>query len=189
MLSGLILKDRQLFTFINSHHDSIVDFVMYWAADKWIWLPFYAWILYILIKIYGKQTLYIGTIIFLMILCTDQFSVLIKNNVMRLRPCHDPLLSSSIHLVYNSCGGQFGFISSHAANSMALGFFLYSIIPRGMKYFIAELIAYILLLGYSRVYLGAHFPADIVGGWILGIIVGLAGILIYKRLNLSSIRK
>ena len=57
MIEQLTDADRQLFTFINGHYDSILDFVMYWAADKWIWIPFYLWLLYMLFKIHGRNVI------------------------------------------------------------------------------------------------------------------------------------
>src|SRR5690348_8663583 len=99
MLEKLVNTDRYLFRLINGANDPVLDFVMYWATDKWVWIPFYAWLLYILIRQFGKKTIYIIVFTVVLITLSDQISVLIKNEVQRLRPCHDPYFSEIIHLV------------------------------------------------------------------------------------------
>ena len=183
MLEKLVDADRSLFSLINQAHDPIVDFLMFWATDKWIWLPFYVWILYIIIKNFGAKTVYVLLITALLIAISDQLSVFIKNYVQRLRPCHDPFFDGIIHLVNNECGGTYGFVSSHASNTMTLAVFLIGILPMTFRWLKVEIIAYLLLVSYSRIYLGAHFPGDIIGGWLLGIVVGSIGVVIFRKIN------
>lgn len=182
-MNSLVQADYHLFGIINGNYDVVLDFVMYWASDKWVWIPFYIWLLYLVIITLGKRIIYFLVLIAAMVAVTDQVSVYIKNSVQRLRPCHDPLLTDTIHLVNNGCGGQFGFLSSHASNTMALVILLFAIFPQGYKYLKAELIAFVVLVGYSRVYLGAHFPGDVIGGWILGGVIGFAGAVTWKFFN------
>ncbi|CAN5405820.1 lipid A 4'-phosphatase [soil metagenome] len=165
--------DQQLLLLINGIHDPVVDFIMYWISEKIVWVPFYLWILYTLYKIYGKELLWFLPVIALMITASDQISVLIKDQVLRFRPCHEPAIQSMVHLVNNRCGGSYGFISSHAANSMALCAFLMIMLPTGFELLKRELIAFVILIGYSRVYLGNHYPGDVIGGWILGLVLGI----------------
>src|SRR6187402_273521 len=121
----LLQLDQQIFLFINGHHDTVVDFIMYYASMKWIWIPFYIWLLYVLSRNYGIKALWFLPVIALMIVGSDQLSVFLKDSFERLRPCQDPDLKSLVHLVNNKCGGLYGFVSSHAANTMALAVFLH----------------------------------------------------------------
>lgn len=102
----------------------------------------------------------------------------------RLRPCHDPALARTIRLVESyGCGGQFGFMSSHAANTAALATFLSAVLPRRFRVAKSLLVAWSVLTGYSRVYLGAHFPGDVLAGWVLGSGLGLGAAWLYRRLT------
>ena len=186
MLESLIQADRNIFQAINTAHDPIVDFVMYWASDKWVWIPFYIWILYNIIKTFGKRTFIIILLIAVMITISDQVSVLIKDTFQRLRPCHDIYFKDVIHLV-NGCGGLYGFVSSHASNTMTLTIFITGILPAAEKWLKIEIFAFALLVSYSRIYLGAHFPGDILGGWILGALIGSIGIFAFNRLGTKTL--
>src|SRR5262245_10984630 len=125
-LRWLVEADSKLFLLLNSMHNGFFDFVMYWASNRWIWIPFYAWVLYRIYKLFGKNTITIVVLTALLITASDQLSTaVIKDVVQRPRPCHEASLEGKIHLVNNYCGGQFGFVSSHAANCFALLSFLF----------------------------------------------------------------
>lgn len=179
--------DTQAFLAINGAHDPILDFIFFWGANKFTWIPFYIWLLYVLYRNYGKLTLKFFPVILVMITLTDQLSTLMKNTTERLRPCHEPALDGLVHLVNNKCGGQFGFVSSHAANTVALAFFIIMMLPRGYKNLRLELIAFALINIYSRVYLGAHYPLDVLCGAFLGYLIGLICITFMRNLvNIPS---
>jgi len=165
--------DTRLFLFINGTHDPVVDFILFWISQKFTWIPFYAWLLYILYKNYAVKTLYLLPVVAALIASSDQLSTLLKNTTERLRPCHEPALQELVHLVNNKCGGQFGFVSSHAANTMALAVFIILLLPKKYKILQLALSAFVLLNGYSRIYLGAHYPLDVICGWILGFILAV----------------
>jgi len=165
--------DTQLFLYLNGKHNSFFDVVMYWASDKLFWIPFYIALLIIVIKHFKKRSILILLHIAALITASDQVSSnLIKNTVQRLRPSHKAAIQHLIHLSKAGAGGTYGFVSSHASNSFALFVFLSFILPaffRPLKYI---LLFWALLVGYSRIYVGVHYPGDVVCGALLGSILG-----------------
>jgi undecaprenyl-diphosphatase len=165
--------DTQLFLWLNTKHNSFFDFVMYWLSNKWVWIPFYAMLLYILIKQYGKKAIGILITITVSIILSDQISTqLFKKNFLRYRPCHNLNLQTIMHL-NGDCGGMYGFVSSHAANSFALASLLFFFLFTTNKKLGYLLFIWAMLVSYSRIYNGVHYPADIVGGMLVGITVAV----------------
>jgi undecaprenyl-diphosphatase len=104
---------------------------------------------------------------------TDQIaSHLIKNWVQRLRPSHEPSLSGLVHLVNGYRGGKFGFVSSHAANSFGIALFLFFLLRKSLPQIGYILFPWAIAVSYSRIYLGVHYPADILGGALIGLLTG-----------------
>lgn len=170
--------DTELFIFLNSKHNAFFDVVMYWASHKLFWIPLYLFFLYLVYKQIGKQFWTVLIAAVLLIVVSDQLSVhAFKNVFMRLRPCHEPLLQSGIHLLNNHCGGSFGFVSSHAANTFALASFLSLFFNNKIRYFTLFLISWACFVSYSRVYSGVHYPGDVIVGGVLGSAIG---IVVYK---------
>ncbi len=171
--------DQHLFLLINGLHSEFLDSIMWWASDKFIWIPLYAWLAWVLYKKFGREGIYLVLFSALLITLSDQGSVLIKNQVMRLRPCHNEVLAFVVHTVNDKCGGQYGFVSSHAANVMALFAYLVILTRNRMKYLTWILGGYVIIVSYSRIYMGVHFPLDIVGGWIVGLFAALITLTAY----------
>lgn len=185
MLETLNQWDKEIFLLLNGIHNSFWDFIMYWVSEKLTWVPVYLVILYLVIRHFRKEAILIIPLAFLMIVFSDQISVLIKNIFQRLRPCHEPGLESLVHLVKNKCGGEFGFVSSHAANHFALSIFLLNLFRDKIAFSVPVLVLWALLVSYSRIYLGVHYPGDVMFGGILGII---SGILFYQlRIRLKKV--
>lgn len=166
--------DKQLFLAINGAHNGFLDFVMFWLSDKLIWIPLYAWFLYLYFRLYGwRKAIWLIIISGILVTAADQGSVqLFKNMFERLRPCHDPEMQGLVHLVNDKCGGKYSFVSSHAANHFAIAVFVSIITAIKMKYLPAILLVWAGLIGYSRIYLGVHYPGDVLGGAAYGCLVG-----------------
>ncbi len=174
MISFLENLDRKLFLLINGFHSEPADWFFYYVSQKFTWVPFYALLLFMCIKVLKKQWWLVLIFIPLLITATDQISVhLFKNIFLRYRPCQNLELKDQVHLVRDYCGGKYGFISSHAANTFGLAMFVWLLLRKSFRYW-----GWILFVGfagitaYSRVYLGAHYPADVAVGALLGMSLG-----------------
>lgn len=154
---------------------------MYWVSNKFIWIPLYLFFFYLAYKQVGKRIWMVVLAALLLILLSDQISVhAFKNVFHRLRPCHNLLLQSKIHLLNGYCGGAYGFVSSHAANTFALAMFL-SLFFRGkINYFGTLIFGWAALVAYSRIYSGVHYPADVTIGAIVGMGIGIVVFKIYS---------
>lgn len=162
--------DQQFFLFLNSLNSDLFDPIMYTLSGKLIWAPLYAAILtYIAIREKRKFWLILLFILIAVILA-DQGSNIIKMAVKRYRPCHEPALEGLVHMVKNVCGGAYGFVSSHAANSFNVA--LISLLFIRKKWFTISIVIWASVVGYSRIYLGVHYPGDVLCGSILGASVG-----------------
>lgn len=190
MLEILQEFDRALMLEVNSYHHPVIDEAMYWVSHKFFWVPFYLAIVYFIFRHYEWNTLYILAGIALVITISDQFtSGFMKPFFERPRPCHDPLIGYLIH-TYEKCGARYGFASSHAANVFGLTTFLWLLLRR-VHPSIGFLFLWAMLVSYSRVYLGAHYPGDITVGALVGILAALLVFWLYQKINhkLPDIRK
>ena len=182
MLELLKNIDQYVLLEINSRHNGYLDVLMQLLSGNIIWLPLYAYILYRFYRKYRINFVWFLLSIGLLIFLADRTSVLVFKDVFqRLRPCHDPVLRDFIHLVNNHCGGKYGFVSSHATNTAALASFLIRQDAQN-KLLQLFLMIYVLLVGYSRVYLGVHYIIDIFGGWLWGIILGFTVSVFWENL-------
>lgn len=173
--------DQHLFLLINSSNSPFWDKVMHALSGVLIWVPLYLSILIYLGIKYKRKFLIILIFIILAATLSDQFSVLIKNLVQRLRPCHEPALAGLVHLVNNECGGMFSFVSSHATNSFDVALLSLSFIKK--RWYTISIVIWAMVIGYSRVYLGVHYPGDVFCGSILGALIGWS---MYKCYSLTD---
>jgi undecaprenyl-diphosphatase len=170
--------DQNLFLFLNSLNSPFWDQVMYNISGTIIWIPLYLAILVALGIKYKRKFIVLILMIIIAITLSDQGSVFFKNSVHRLRPCHEPALKGLVHLVKGRCGGSFGFVSSHAANSFMVAVLTLLLIRR--KWFTYGIIFWAMMVGYSRIYLGVHYPGDVICGSLLGVIIGWGVYKLYE---------
>lgn len=180
--------DQQLFLFLNAMHSPLWDSVMYAISWKVIWIPIYIAILVYLGITYKRKFLVILLFIILAVTIADQFSVqLFKNVFHRLRPCHEPSLQGMVHLVNGECGGLYGFVSSHAANSFNVALLSLMFIRR--RWYTISILVWATVIGYSRVYLGVHYPGDVICGSMLGALVGWSCYELYELTDNKILHK
>jgi len=178
MLDQLIEYDQQLYLYLNGLGTQFWD--PFWLAytDKVNWIPFYALLGYLLYKkLNSKMFVLTLVVIALLITFTDQVTNLFKHGVERFRPCHEEGIAEYMRLVRSRCGGRYGYFSGHASNSMGLAIFVGLNLRQKYKYLIIFLIIWALIMGYSRIYVGAHYPLDVLSGAIFG---GLSGLMFYR---------
>jgi undecaprenyl-diphosphatase len=164
--------DQSIFFFINGLHCPFLDGIMWQVSGGRIWFPFYAVIILFIVRERKWNSIATLLIIALMITLSDQGSDLIKETVQRLRPTHNPVIANLVHTVRGYRGGDYGFISSHAANCFATAAFVSLFFAR--KWITIGMFCWATLVGYSRIYLGVHYPFDVLGGAILGTFIGVA---------------
>jgi undecaprenyl-diphosphatase len=174
MLNELIHKDIELLIYLNNLGTTQWDGFWLFITNKFSAIPLYLLLLYFTYKYFGlKKTLLILVAVALLITITDQTSNLFKYGFKRLRPCHNEDISHLVRLVKSSCGGKFSYFSAHAANSMSVAVFFGMLFKKYSNYWLVFLISWALLVGYSRIYIGVHFPLDVITGIAFGIIYGL----------------
>ena len=174
--------DVQLLLAINRAHTPALDAILVFASNRLVWFPAYALLIGWLVYQFRRRAVLLLPLVMAAVGLADSItSRLFKPYFARPRPCHDGILAKVLHLP-DGCGGQFGFLSSHAANSVALAVFLALVLPAGrFRTLKIGVMLWAALLSYSRVYLGAHYPADVLGGALVGALLGGAAAGIYHR--------
>ena len=180
--------DQQLFLYLNSCYSPFWDTVMSAISGILIWVPLYLAILIYLAVKYKRKFIVILLFIILGAALADQLSVqMFKNVFLRLRPCHDPYLEGLVHLVNGRCGGMYGFVSSHAANSFNVAMLSMLFIKK--RWFSVSIIIWARAIGYSRIYLGVHYPGDVICGSLLGILIGWGMYELYMLTDKKILQK
>ncbi len=178
MLESLFQVDTALFLFFNSLHNNLLDFVMYQYTLSYTWIPLYVVLLGILIYRMRKRAILPIIFLTLAITATDQSCNALKRGTGRIRPSHTEALANDIHLIQKADGsyykgGQFTFPSGHAANSMVVALFTIFFLGERKKWITATAILWSLITGYTRIYVGVHYPFDVLCGFILGALISV----------------
>ena len=186
-MEEIILEDKQAMIFLNNLGSSTFDPFWILVSEKWFWIPLYVIFLYFLYKNFNKKSLfYILLFVALGITASDQIANIFKFGFERLRPCHDPSLEGLLREV--KCGGKFGFYSAHSSNSFFVATYLTMLLGKKIKQLPYFLFVWAAIVAYSRVYLGMHFPGDIIIGAIMGILLALFfGTLAKKVIRKSEV--
>ena len=171
MLEELLRLDRELFLLLNSLGTPTWDGFWMFLTNKFSAIPLYAVLLFLSYKHLGvKKTALLLVAVALLITATNGLADFFKYGVQRLRPCFDPDIGDLVRLVKSSCGGRFSYFSAHAANSFAVAFFFTILLRSKYGYIGLLLLGWASLVAYSRIYIGVHFPLDVLTGAGVGIL-------------------
>jgi undecaprenyl-diphosphatase len=171
-MDELLKLDEQLFLFLNGFHTPWLDPIMALLTKTLSWIPLYMILLQLVIKNFKKNSWIILIGLTITLVLTDQVtSGLMKPFFERLRPSHEPAFENIVHLVNDNRGGLYGFASSHAANTFGVAIFIWLAIRKSYLWSWL-LFLWASLMSYSRVYLGLHYPGDIIVGCLIGILIG-----------------
>lgn len=172
-MEQLLQLDKELFLYLNGLGTTTFDGFWMFITGKWNSIPLYALLLFLLYKKMGlRYTVLIVVVVILMIAGTDQLANLFKKVLfLRPRPCHEASIAEIMRLVKSYCGGSYGYFSAHAASSMALAVFLGKLLQPYYKYAAVLLLVWALFVGYSRIYIGVHYPGDVITGMFFGVLI------------------
>lgn len=186
MLQELLNLDKELFLFLNGLGSAPWDSIWQFISHKLSAVPLYLFLLILSYQKLGiKNTVFLVVTVATLITTSDQLSNFLKYGVARLRPCHDAEISSIMRLVKSYCGGKYGYFSAHASNAFALAVFFGLILKSQIRRIGLFLLLWAGLVAYSRVYIGVHFPLDILTGAIIGSLLGW----LFANLFIFVIRK
>jgi len=181
MLEKIQEIDTRLLVYLNSLGSETFDPLWLIITKQVYWTPFFLFLFFLIYKKIGiKQTLYVLLFIAVLIAFTDQTTNLFKNTFQRLRPCNNPEINTIIRVVQSR--SSYSFFSGHAANTMAVATFLFLVLKRHFKY-LGFLFLWPLIFAYSRIYLGLHYPGDILTGYFFGALFGFLMFKLYQNLK------
>lgn len=180
-MNEIIQLDKEAFIYLNSLGNTTWDWFWIAISERTYWIPFYLLLLFLLYKTIGlKKTGLVLGLTLLMVLFTDQITNIFKDGFQRLRPCFHEEFQGIMRGVGCERRGRFGFTSAHASNHFAIAFLLGLILKNRFKWIFPILIIWAALISYSRIYLGVHFPLDVICGGTMGILFGIGMFKIYQ---------
>lgn len=183
MIESLEQIDRTVFLTINSWHSNLFDALMVYVTEIWVFFPLFALWIYMIYNKYGLKKLFVlFGFLALLVGLTDQSSNLVKHSVKRYRPSHNLEIQSEVHIVDGYQGGKYGFFSGHAANTFGIATLIFFLFSEKAMWFRSLAFLWAGITSYSRIYLGVHYPSDIVVGMLVGIIWAL---IVYELIELT----
>lgn len=182
-MDEIIQLDKDLFLFLNTLGSSTWDGFWTFLSERSYWIPLYIFLLYLLFKNFGlKKTFLILILTLLMVLFTDQITNFFKDGFQRPRPCFTPEFEGIMRGVGCERRGLYGFTSAHASNHLAIALLLGLVFKKMYKWMLPLLLVWAVLIAYSRIYLGVHFPLDVICGGVMGLILGWTFYRLYQYL-------
>lgn len=180
--------DHRVTLFINSLNNSFLDEVMWLISSTSFGIPFYILFVFLLIRIYNPRQIIFSLLALILVvsLCDLSAKYFFKEVFERYRPSHNLILRDQLHLVNNYTGGKYGFVSSHAANMAGLSLMVYFFLKQRFVKIVYLLVPFVLLVSYSRVYLGVHYVSDVFVGMFLGVLISFT---LYKLIEKIKILK
>ena len=183
-MDEFIALDQQVFLYLNQMGSKTFDGFWMFMTQKATNISLYLFLALLYLKHKGfKSFLLLLLFVAILILVTDQGTNLFKDGFQRLRPCHEPKLMEMLRLVKSSCGGLYGYFSGHASNSFALAVFFSCIFEIKYRKLSFLLLFVAFLVSYSRIYIGVHYPLDVISGMTFGALVGFLFFRIWRKFN------
>ncbi len=188
VLQRLEIWDKWLFVLINSRlTNPFFDSIMPYLRSSSYWAPLYLFLfVFVVINFKGK-----GLWWSLFFLCTVSLTDIVSSRVFkeafeRLRPCQDPDFFNYVRLLVNRCSGGYGFTSSHAANHFGMAAYFFITFRHILKPWVWIGMAWAIIISYAQIYVGVHYPSDVIGGAILGAVFGVSlGLFFNKRFGFA----
>ncbi len=181
MFEQLLIWDLHVFQWINGIDHSVLNGLMPYFRHKLFWVPLYIFLVVFLVMNFPRRGLWILLFAILSVGCSDTVSSKwIKNSVKRIRPCNDP----DVMILTNArirCGGGYSFTSSHAANHSTLAFFFFFLFSGMAPRWRWLAVGWASSIGLAQIYVGVHYPLDVVGGFLVGFLIGWLFAHLYHR--------
>lgn len=182
----LLNLDESIFILINRNwQNTFFDGLLPYWRNKYFWLPAYLVLSLFLYTKIGKNSLWLFLFLGLTVAASDlTSSFLIKESIERIRPCNDPVFMKNVFL-RAPCGSGYSFTSSHAANHFAIATFLILVFGQRLKKWRYVLLFWAISIGFAQIYVGVHYPLDVVFGFIVGGIIGNLTAYFYRQFSFS----
>lgn len=183
MIDRLLEFDTAFFFLINNvWTNSVFDALMPLLRNKYFWAPLYLFMLTFFLLNFKQRGMYLLVYLGIVVLLCDQISSdIIKPLTGRLRPCNDPRLSEYVRLLVSACGSGLSFTSSHAANHFGVAAFLGFALWRQSRLVLTTGLLWAAVICYAQIYVGVHYPLDVIGGGLVGLLIGAAMALLFMQ--------